>query len=322
MRAYLRSRTMRSVGLNEQSQSGLVSVVLPTYNRAGTLARAVRSVLGQTYRNIELIVVDDGSNDETANVIESFDDPRLKYIPFAVNRGASAARNEGLRAATGEFIAFQDSDDEWLNEKLETQIAAARSAGSDAVAVFHMKVVYGRDESRVYGDGRVCCVPQLTGRETQQDFIKISHKQNLISPQTLLFSRSCLEKTGLFDILLKNSVDWDFALRLVYNAKVVFLNEPLVMTYIQPDSISTLKRSAARSQLRILLKLRRYSDVDPVVLADHYGRIGTSIGRLGKRSSGDRLLRKSVALAPTRFANWARLVANMLPLRTQSTSPA
>jgi len=295
----------------ETTAAPLVSVVLPTYNRAQTLARAIRSVLNQGHQNLEVIVVDDGSRDNTAEVMATFDDPRVRYARLERNQGASAARNHGLSLARGDYIAFQDSDDEWLLDKLERQVAAAQEAGTPDVAVFHVKVVYGRDENRVYGPGRVCCVPRLSEAEHERDFVKITHRQNLMSPQTLMFSRSVLEKIGPFDHLLKNSVDWDFSLRLVRHAKVVFIDYPLVMTYIQDDSISILKRNMVRSQLRIILKLKRQGDVDPGVMADHFARIGLGLSRLGKTRSAGRLLRHSVQLAPMRAGNWARLFANL-----------
>src|SRR5262245_7829489 len=90
-----------------------VRIVLPTYNRAALLPRAIRSVLRQTYSDFELIVVDDGSEDATADAIQCFADPRLRYLRLPSNRGAGAARNAGIRMARAAFIAFQDSDDEW-----------------------------------------------------------------------------------------------------------------------------------------------------------------------------------------------------------------
>jgi glycosyltransferase involved in cell wall biosynthesis len=100
----------------------LVSVVLPTFNRGYCLERAIRSVLGQTYPDWELIVVDDGSTDDTQAVLESFKDPRIRVFRHSVNRGVAAARNTGLAAARGEFIAFLDSDDEWRPDKLTKQL--------------------------------------------------------------------------------------------------------------------------------------------------------------------------------------------------------
>ena len=297
-------------GLKREALPGLVSVVLPTFNRSRTLARAMRSVLGQGYSNLELIVVDDGSTDDTAGLVASFSDPRIRYEKLERNQGASAARNRGLELARGEFIAFQDSDDEWLADKLERQVASARGARAESIAVFHMKVVYGRDEQRVYGPGRVCCVPRLDDEAGERDFLKISHRQNVISPQTLMFSSNVLDKIGGFDKLLVNSVDWDFSLRLVAASSVIFIEEPLVMTYIQDDSISTLRKNMVRSQLRIILKLRRRGGVDRKVLGGHFARIGLMIGRLGKPRMARRLLANSITLSPASAQNWAKLLVN------------
>ena len=298
------------LGSERESVPGLVSVVLPTFNRSRTLARAVRSVLGQGYSNLELIVVDDGSTDDTAGLVANFRDPRIRYEKLERNQGASAARNRGLELARGEFIAFQDSDDEWLADKLERQVASARETRAESIAVFHMKVVYGRDEQRVYGPGRVCCVPRLENTDLERDFLRITHQQNVISPQTLMFSANILERIGGFDRLLVNSVDWDFSLRLVAAATVIFIEEPLVMTYIQDDSISTLRKNMVRSQLRIILKLRRRGGVENKVLGDHFARIGLMIGRLGKPKLARRLLAKSITLSPSSTQNWAKLLVN------------
>src|ERR1043166_1854397 len=114
----------------------LVSVVLPTYNRAHTLARAVRSVLAQSHRHLEIVVVDDGSTDATVALVQklALEDPRVRLVQQA-NRGPAAARNTGVRQARGEFVAFQDSDDEWLVEKLERQLAALERSPGSAMCV-------------------------------------------------------------------------------------------------------------------------------------------------------------------------------------------
>jgi len=284
----------------------LVSVIIPTYNRALTLPRAMNSVLQQGYKNLELLVIDDGSKDNTDEVMATFTDPRIRYVKMERNQGQSAARNQGMRLAKGDFIAFQDSDDEWLSGKLEKMVAGALGAGTSDVAVFHSRIVYGRDEARVYGVGRACCVPRLPPATGERDFVKISHQQNLISPQTLMISRSIFEKVGFWDKLLKTSVDWDYSLRVVNQAKMVFIEEPLVMAYIQDDSISVLRGNRVRSQLRILLKLQRQPGVDPGVLGDHFARVGMDFGRIGKPRMGRKVIWRSIQLAPT-LKNWARL---------------
>ena len=102
--------------------SPVVSVIIPTYNRAHLIGRAIRSVLDQTYQDWELIVVDDASTDDIPGIVKGFTDGRVKYIRHDENKGAAAARNTGIQAARGAYIAFLDSDDEWLPEKLERQV--------------------------------------------------------------------------------------------------------------------------------------------------------------------------------------------------------
>ncbi|WP_293678612.1 glycosyltransferase [uncultured Phenylobacterium sp.] len=290
----------------------LVSVVLPTYNRARTLPRAIHSVLNQGYSNIELIVVDDASTDDTDALMASLHDPRIRYIKMEKNRGQCAARNIGLQAATGEFIAYQDSDDEWLADKLQRQMDAVLTAGKPDVTCFHMRIIYGRDANRVYGKGRSCCVPEISQPEHARDYVKMTHLQNLMAPQVMLISRSLVDKAGPWDELLVNSVDWDYSLRLVSKGHVIYIDEPLVVAYIQNDSISTMKKNMVRSQLRILLKLNRQEDVDRNILSHHFARIGTSLGRFGKPRSADKFLRRALWLAPGKPKNWARLAVNVL----------
>ena len=105
------------------SSERLVSVVIPTHNRAVQVARAIASVQCQTYPNLEIVVVDDCSTDNTRTVVEGYGDQRIRYVRHDQRRGASAARNTGIRLATGEFIAFLDDDDEWKPEKTMRQLA-------------------------------------------------------------------------------------------------------------------------------------------------------------------------------------------------------
>lgn len=127
-----------------------VSVVVPTYNRAGLLPRAIRSVLAQTYEDFELIVVDDHSTDRTPTVITSFGDPRLKVLRHPQNGGQSMAFNTGMEHAQGEYVAFLDDDDEWLPDKLGAQVALLDAAPAK-VAMIHgwRDIVDDRDDRTV-----------------------------------------------------------------------------------------------------------------------------------------------------------------------------
>jgi glycosyltransferase involved in cell wall biosynthesis len=296
-------------------ETGLVSVILPTFNRGRTLRRAVDSILNQSYGHLEVLVMDDGSTDGTAEVMAGITDPRVRYVPLALNRGASRARNAGLALARGEFIAFQDSDDEWLAGKLERQVTAAREAGAGPVTVFHTKIMYGRDDRGQYGPHRVCCLPVIEAAETQ-NFRRLVQEINIISPQALLITRAALAVVGPFDERLVNNNDWAFAIDLVYNTKVIFIDEPLVMTYLQNDSISTLKRGGARSQIRIMQKLARYPDMRRDIMGAHLGRIGWGITKLGNPRLARRLLCRALRLQPTNLKNWARLAVTQARIWT------
>ncbi|WP_309607216.1 glycosyltransferase family 2 protein [Phenylobacterium sp.] len=288
------------------TEPDLVTVVLPTYNRARTLPRAIASVLNQDYRNLELLIVDDASSDDTAQVVAAISDPRVRYLPLPRNGGASHARNAGLAQARGAFIAFQDSDDEWLAGKLEKQVAAALAAGDPAVTVFHPKIVLGKDEHARYGRHRVCCMPAIAPGD--RDFIRLIHESNLISPQALLISREAFNRAGFFDEDLVNNEDWAYGIELFYKTKVVFIEDPLVMNYLQPDSISMLRRRGARAQLRVIQKLRKYPEARAPTIAGHAARIGWSIAKLGYPGRGRTLLLHSLRLDGRPWRTWAQLV--------------
>lgn len=127
------------------SQNELVSVIIPTYNRANLILQAVKSVLNQTYKNFEIIIVDDGSSDNTEDVINVIHDNRIRYIKHAINKGASAARNTGIREAKGKYIAFQDSDDHWLPDKLEKQVKRIENTPDHVGAVFGGYWIIGKE---------------------------------------------------------------------------------------------------------------------------------------------------------------------------------
>ncbi|UTP40977.1 glycosyltransferase [Phenylobacterium sp. LH3H17] len=291
---------------------GLVSVVLPTYNRARTLVRAVNSVLHQSYSRIELIIVDDASTDDTETLVATIADPRVRYVRLAKNGGASRARNEGMRIAKGDYIAFQDSDDEWLADKLERTLGAARAVGDpeDPVTVFHTKVMYISGGVGEFKTNRIVCIPELPHAASREILIHEIHRGNLVSPQTLLISRGALNAVGFFDENLVNCEDWDYGISLIYKTKTVFLDEPLVMTYLQSDSISLLGRRGARSQLRLALKLMRNYEVESQVIGARLSKVGWWISKLGNPRLGRRVLRRSIRMAPGDWRTWARLAAS------------
>lgn len=287
----------------------LVSIILPTFNRAATLKRAIASVLNQDYTNIELIVIDDGSTDNTRDILAEVNDKRVHIFFHDRNLGLGAARNTGLNMASGELVAFQDSDDEWLYAKLSIQVQALVDSPQSCVCVYCIKIVYGRDSDHVSGMRRVACVPGPDVAKVSGNLTATLQIDNLVSTQTILCRREEALSVGGFDPRLRNSVDWDFVLRLSEVGEFKFVNLPLVNTYVQEDSVSKLTHKAIYSQMIISNKMRRRGVPDRVN-ARRWANLGNRLGASGYPARADVLLRKSIASLPFSGYCWLRFLAN------------
>ena len=207
-----------------------VSVIIPTYNREKTIKRSIESVLKQKYEDIEVIVVDDCSVDNTCKVIESIDDNRLRYIKLEKNSGACKARNVGIENARGEYIAFQDSDDVWRENKLTVQLDIMKKVNADIVICNYQQVNLRTGKKKQ-------CITQVSDGFVQYETLL---KKNIASTQCMLIKSECL-KTIRFDENLRKVQDWDLILNLIKKYKVYFQNEILVDVYLQEDSITRHK---------------------------------------------------------------------------------
>ena len=222
----------------------MISVILPTYNRAALLPRAIRGVLDQTCRDLELIVVDDASTDDTAGVMAQIHDLRVRYVRQEKNQGACAARNRGVAMAKGEYIAFQDSDDAWEPDKLEKQLRCLEETGADIVFCgFH----------RYSGETETIFPPEtLPEGDVAYDQLLL---ENLISTQTILGHRYCFVEHP-FDETFPRMQDWELVLRLVQHYRIHYMAQQLAHVYLQEDSISR-KPKAGLAALEKLLKMHR-----------------------------------------------------------------
>ncbi|EMA58880.1 glycosyltransferase family 2 protein [Halorubrum lipolyticum] len=215
-----------------------VSVIIPTYNRAETLARAVDSALAQTVDDIEVLVVDDGSTDGTRALIEE-GDPRVRYLAHDTNRGVSAARNTGVEAARGEYVAFLDSDDEWLPRKLDRQLAVLDDRGEGWVGAYCDVAstglsmggrIAGAVSERVFRSA----APREGGQELAEALVSM---QVFMGPgSTLLVERDVITSTGGFDEGLSIYEDWDLVLRVLSVGKLAYVDEPLAVTHFTGDA--------------------------------------------------------------------------------------
>lgn len=207
-----------------------VSVIIPTYNRGRTIVRAVRSAFNQTIGEIEVIVVDDASDDDTISILGELDNPQLNVVQHAENRGGSAARNTGIDAADGKYIAFLDSDDEWKPTKLEYQVDCIESRSTEWVAVY-----CGWEQIR---DSRVSqLVDKFATRETGLEGSENISRKLLLretalgGASTLLVRRDVANNLDGFDEEFQRHQDWEFILRLLEKGKLAYVDKSLVRKY-------------------------------------------------------------------------------------------
>ena len=183
----------------------LVSVIIPVYNRLELLPRTLKSALNQTYRNLEIIVVDDGSSEDVKDELDKMKDSRIYYIRHNLNKGVAAAWNTGIKAARGRYITFLGSDDEWFESKVEKQIINLSERGKEYRVSYCLSEIYSDSESRVL-ERRTF---NLEGNILHQLLCGC-----VIGLNSLMISREDVLKVGEFDERLKMHSDWDFLIRL------------------------------------------------------------------------------------------------------------
>lgn len=269
-----------------------VSVVLPVYNRPDKLPAAMRSVLDQSFRDLELIVVDDASAVDLGPVARGLGDPRVRYIRRERNGGAGAARNTGIAAARGRLIAFQDSDDLWFPGKLAAQVALIDAQPPGTGVVTGGKVIYGRDAGFRFGEGLVSYAPPPARLlRPGEDQLRRMLEENRLSVQNALFRRDCLPDPAWFDELLRADEDWDLALRLARRTRILEVLVPVVMCFKSDDSISRNRRRTVMARARVLAKNRDLAAAYPREWGAAVWRLGTMLHRLGRRRAGRRFMR-------------------------------
>jgi glycosyltransferase involved in cell wall biosynthesis len=202
----------------------IVSIVLPTHNRMATLPRAVSSVLAQTMTDFELIVVDDASGDGSVQWLASLEDSRIRVIHCPSRNGASHARNIGIRAARAELISFQDSDDVWLPQKLEIQLACIRRQDK------HVGWVGGAYQ---VGQRIVRSAPLTQGQDYDHELLV---GEPFVTP-TWFVRRDCLFDAGLFDESMPCLEDWDLIFKLADRCRFIAVEDVVLQRYGSADSL-------------------------------------------------------------------------------------
>jgi len=224
--------------------SPLISVIIPTYNYGNFVCDAVSSALAQSYEPVEVIVVDDGSQDDTPQSLSRYGS-KIRYIRQE-NRGLSAARNRGIHEAKGEYIALLDADDVWETEKLRRQMELLINSQA-GMAYSLVSYIDARGLSLEVEHGR-----WAISREPRKDLLF----KNTIAPSTALIKRECFNKVGFFDETLKSSEDWDMWLRIAAHFQIVCLAEPLVRYRLHNSNMSKNVDGMIEQSIRVLERYR------------------------------------------------------------------
>lgn len=225
------------------NEKELVSVIIPTYNRLELLKRSVESVMAQTYENWELIVVDDCSQDGTREYIESLKDSRVSYYRNEINMGPAASRNVGAAKAKGSLLAFQDSDDIWMPDKLVKTVDALLTAPEEYALVYHE-------------------VQEEDGTIIPAENIPYENKTGNIFPHLLLYPmidtpaavirKSCFDALGGFCEALKSMEDYELFLRVSKEYPILFVREPLTLSYDTKGSVNKRQKDKIDTEVYVL----------------------------------------------------------------------
>lgn len=229
-----------------------VSVIIPTYNRAGMVGEAIDSVLSQSFDDFELMVIDDGSTDGTEEIISAYL-PRITYL-YQSHRGVSAARNRGIAAARGTYICFLDSDDLWLKEKLSFQMRFMASHPESLIC--YTDEIWIRKGIRVN--------PMKKHRKYSGMIFEQCLPLCIVSPSSVLIARTLLEKVGVFDETLEVCEDYDLWLRIAARYPVDFIDIPLIIKRGgHADQLSRTWDGQDRFRIRALARLLEGNFLSP-----------------------------------------------------------
>jgi glycosyltransferase involved in cell wall biosynthesis len=278
-----------------------VSVIIPTRNRADLLGRSIRSVLTQSFRDFELIIVDDNSSDNTAEMVQSFDDDRIIYDRLKGNKGAAGARNRGLSLAKGKYIAFQDDDDEWLPEKLEKQVMVLNKSTDPALGIVYSNMWEVEGEkteltrpNRIMPEDGIIFNDALFG------------KLKSIGIQAALIRREVFDKIGGFDEAFPRWIDHEFFIRASRYFLFYHIDEPLVNWHTSTSGIASVKMNKTIAMKMLLAKYAEdYNKAgNKMLLAGYYYDLGQDLCLQGYLKEGRSFLLKAIGKNPIYIKAW------------------
>ncbi len=275
-----------------------VSVIIPTHNRAEFLHSAITSVLNQTFQDFEIIIIDDASKDHTREVIDNFNDARIKVIHNQVSKGAAGARNIGIMNSNCEYIAFLDDDDEWLPEKLKIQSYLLDNSlpevGSICTGCFIIEKVSGR-------------VLSIDNPEVHD-----LSKGNFITTSSILLRRECFKKCGLFDESMPANSDYDMWIRISKKFSFKIIKDALANYYIHENRLTLNYEKKIRGIEILFEKYEDFFKNDPKEYSKQYLSLGVLYCYKGEVRKGRKAFSKAIRMRPFEIRNYFNFILSLL----------
>lgn len=287
---------------------GLVSIITPTYNRRDFIVDAIESVIAQTYSDWELLIVDDGSTDDTKDLITPYlQDPRISYT-YQSNHGQAYARQQALKSAKGQYVAFLDSDNLWLPERLEKEIVQL-DANPD------IDVCYG-DLITIDEQGNELSRENM--KRYSGDIAPLMIRQNFVSMNTTLIRKEAIERVGGFRSSVARGDDYDLYLRMSAESKFLYIKEYLAKYRVMENQISSNKEARFTSDFEIINHfIRNYPSAMSKLkwwrgLSSRYVSMGRYYVSQKNKPKAIKLLSLSVLYAPYWVGSWRALLKSIV----------
>lgn len=282
-----------------------ISVIVTTFNRARLLEQAVTSVVCQTFRDFEILILDNNSTDETESIVRRFGDRRLNYIRHAP-LNISQARNLGLGKATGEFVAFLDDDDLWLPNKIESQLEVFER-GPENLALVYGGLIRIDDA----GNELSCHAPVLRGM-ILRDLLKQKDDFTGAASNPML-RKSTVVLLGGYNEQVTTGEDWELYLRLAEKYPIDFTSEPVVKIRCHPGPrLGDKLKEAAELEIMIVEKYKHLFDEDPKLKSFYFQKIGGKFIRVNQSRLGRRYLREAIKTQPVNISVYIQYLFSFL----------
>ncbi len=269
----------------------ILSVIIPTYNRRGSLEKTISTVLSQTFEDYKLIIIDDAGTDDTEDYVRSIKHKHVDYIKHGENLGPSEARNTGIKKCDTKYIAFIDDDDEWLPQKLEKQLKTIESCDPDYGAVYTGYYWIDKDSNKLLKT----VLPEKHG-SIYSDLLY----DNCItgSDSTIFVKRECFENVGLFDSGLRYGEDWEMWLRIADKYKYSYVGEPLAIINDHDYNHSKIHLNIIKGIDILTAKYKNDYMKNPRAHSNCLYKKGLAYCQLGEVKKGRGLLFDAIKLYP------------------------